>query len=114
MAILQLVQQGKLALGGDLTRFLPDYPTHGRRITIENLLTHTSGIKNYTDLPAWRDGSFEGVSVPQLLDRVKDQPLDFAPGERSGSTATRAISSWGSSSRRSLASPTPSGSPRTS
>ena len=55
---------------------------HGQRITIENLLTHTSGIKNYTDLPAWKDGSFEGFSVSQILDRVKDQPLDFAPGEK--------------------------------
>ncbi len=82
LAILQQVQQGKLALSDDLTRFLPDYPTHGQRITIENLLTHTSGIKNYTDLPAWKDGSFEGFSVSQILDRVKDQPLDFAPGEK--------------------------------
>jgi D-alanyl-D-alanine carboxypeptidase len=82
MAILELVQQGKLSLDDDITRFLPGYPTHGQRITIENLLTHTSGIKNYTDLAEWRRGDFHGLSVSQLIDRFKDQPVDFSPGEK--------------------------------
>jgi D-alanyl-D-alanine carboxypeptidase len=82
MAILELAGQGKLALDDDITRFLPGYPTHGQRITIENLLTHTSGIKNYTDLAEWRKGEFHGLSLFQLIDRFKDQPADFAPGEK--------------------------------
>ena len=45
VSILLLSEQGKLSLADDITRFLPDYPTHGVKITIENLLTHTSGIK---------------------------------------------------------------------
>ena len=53
VAILMLAEQGQLALDDPLTKFLPDYPTHDRRITLEHLLTHTSGIKSYTDIPEW-------------------------------------------------------------
>ena len=41
-AILKLMEEGKLSL--------QDYPTHGHTITIEHLLTHTSGIKSYTSM----------------------------------------------------------------
>ena len=51
VAILMLVEQGKLSLGDDITMFWPDYPTQGHRITVEHLLTHTSGIKSYTSMP---------------------------------------------------------------
>jgi D-alanyl-D-alanine carboxypeptidase len=81
-AILKLAQEGKLSLDDEIPRFLPGYPTHGRRITIENLLTHTSGIPNYTALPDWQKGAFHGFTPAELLDRVKDLPLDFAPGEK--------------------------------
>ena len=47
VAILQLMEQGKLNLQDELTKFIPDYPTQGNKITIEHLLTHTSGIHNY-------------------------------------------------------------------
>jgi len=47
VAILMLVEGGKLSLDDEITAFLPDYPTHGYRITVERLLTHTSGIKSY-------------------------------------------------------------------
>jgi D-alanyl-D-alanine carboxypeptidase len=82
MAILELAGRGKLALDDDLTRFLPGYPTHGQRITVENLLTHTSGIKSYTSLPGWERWGREDLTVQQVIDRFKDQPPDFAPGER--------------------------------
>jgi len=50
VAILLLAQEGKLGLRDEITKFLPDYPTQGRKITVEHLLTHTSGIQSYTDL----------------------------------------------------------------
>jgi D-alanyl-D-alanine carboxypeptidase len=81
MAVLELAGQGKLALDDDVGRYLPAYPEHGRPITIENLLTHTSGIKSYTEMPGWDRWWREGLSVRQLVDRFKDQPPDFAPGE---------------------------------
>ena len=44
-AILLLAEQGKLSLQDELTKFIADYPVQGKRITVEHLLTHTSGIK---------------------------------------------------------------------
>ena len=51
VAILQLMEQGKLSLQDDITKFIPDYPTQAYTITIEHLLTHTSGIKSLTSIP---------------------------------------------------------------
>ncbi|MRR13656.1 class A beta-lactamase-related serine hydrolase, partial [bacterium] len=48
VAILMLAEEGKLALSDPITKFLPDYPTQGHVITVEHLLTHTSGIQSYT------------------------------------------------------------------
>lgn len=52
-AVLQLAEVGALSLDGSLTDHLPNYPTQGHRVTIRHLLTHTSGIKNYTDPDLW-------------------------------------------------------------
>ncbi len=52
MLIMQLVEQGKLKLDGKVTDYLPDYPkATGDKITVHHLLTHTSGIPNYTNFP---------------------------------------------------------------
>ncbi|MBA3648719.1 MAG: serine hydrolase [Chitinophagales bacterium] len=48
-AILQLAQNGKLSLQDDVREYLPDYNTHGKTVTIKNLLTHTSGIPSFTE-----------------------------------------------------------------
>ena len=82
VAILMLVEQGKLALEDDITRFLPDYPTQGHTITVEHLLTHTSGIKSYTSMPEWLALRRNDLTVEELIDLFKDQPMEFAPGER--------------------------------
>ena len=82
VAILMLAEQGKLSLDDDLSKFLPDYPTKGQRITIEHLLAHTSGIKNYTALPEWLAAWRKDMTVKEIVDLFKDQPPDFAPGER--------------------------------
>lgn len=82
-AILKLAEQGRLSVADDITRFLPAYPTHGARITIEHLLTHTSGISSLTDFPDLRAVASQDAKVTDLVtDWVKDQPMDFAPGER--------------------------------
>jgi D-alanyl-D-alanine carboxypeptidase len=82
-AILRLAEQGRLSVNDEITRFLPGYPTRGARITIEHLLTHTSGISSLTDLVDLRAASSQDAKVTDLVtDWVKDQPMDFAPGER--------------------------------
>ncbi len=82
VAILMLVEQGRLHLDDPLTHFLPDYPTHGHTITVEHLLTHTSGIKSYTGMADFRQVMALEKTLPELIDYFKYQPMDFAPGTR--------------------------------
>lgn len=82
VAVLMLVEQGRLVLADPITRFLPDYPTHGRTITVEHLLTHTSGVPSFTSLPAWRPLAREDLTLGELIDVFEDEPLEFEPGER--------------------------------
>ncbi len=79
-AILMLAEEGKLALSDPITRFLPDYPVRGQTITIEHLLTHTSGIVSYTGKTGFGDMITRDPSVPQIIDFFKDDALTFAPG----------------------------------
>jgi CubicO group peptidase (beta-lactamase class C family) len=81
-AILMLAERGKLSVTDDITKFLPDYPTKGRAITVEHLLTHTSGIKSYTTLPAWRALWRRDMTVAEMIELFKNEPMDFAPGEQ--------------------------------
>ncbi|MGA9342213.1 MAG: serine hydrolase, partial [Rhodanobacteraceae bacterium] len=82
VGILMLVQERKIALDDDITKFLPGYPTHGDKITVENLLTHTSGIKNYTDMPSWLKLWRKDFTVAELIDLFKNEPMQFKPGEK--------------------------------
>src|SRR5262245_4820127 len=49
-AVMQLVEAGKIGLDDDITKYLPNAPTHGRKILVRHLLSHTSGIPSYTDV----------------------------------------------------------------
>lgn len=81
--ILLLEEQGKLSVTDDINTYLPVYPTHGYTITIEHLLSHTSGIFNYTDIPGYFDGIAirKDVSTEELIEVFAELPMDFAPGE---------------------------------
>lgn len=81
LAILQLQEQGLLSIHDSIDRFLPDYP-NGHKITLHHILTHTSGIPNFTQLPDYAE--FKGVySRPEnTVKRFKNHPLDFAPGDQ--------------------------------
>lgn len=81
-AVLLLEQEGKLSTGDDIRKYLPDYPTEGRTVTIEHLLTHTSGIRSYTDMSSFSDRIRDDMSVGELIDSFKNQPLAFEPGEK--------------------------------
>lgn len=82
VAILMLADEGKLALNDPVTRFFPDYPTGGKVITVEHLLTHTSGIVSYTGKPDYVAGMGRDRTVAQMIDGFKDDPLEFEPGTR--------------------------------
>lgn len=83
-AILLLVEQGKLGLDDKLSRFLPDFPRSGE-VTIRQLLTHTSGLKDYTeDEQYWRTRSRLDANTDEFVHYIAElKPLfDFEPGTR--------------------------------
>lgn len=82
MAVMLLAERSKLSLGDEITRFLPDYPTQGHKITIRHLLTHTSGIKRLHRIKAYWKRIRKDVRVQELIDFFKDEPLESAPGEK--------------------------------
>jgi CubicO group peptidase (beta-lactamase class C family) len=82
VVILQLMEQGKLSLQDEITRYIPDYPTQGNKITIEHLLTHTSGIRNYTSIKDTVGWDRRDVTPVEMIDYFKNQPMRFAPGTR--------------------------------
>lgn len=82
VSILMLMEQGKLSLDDDITKYIEDYPTHGYTITIHQLLTHTSGIRSYTSMEKWRGEWRKDFEPLQMIDFFKNEPMDFAPGEK--------------------------------
>ncbi|WP_024882046.1 serine hydrolase domain-containing protein [Methylosinus sp. LW3] len=82
VAIMILAEQGKLSVQEDIREYLSDYPTHRRSITIEHLLTHTSGVKSYTDMPNFKDLMARDMSVDEMIDYFKNEPLQFEPGAK--------------------------------
>ncbi len=80
VAILMLEEQGKLNTGDLVTKHLPDYPEHG--ITIAQLLNHTSGIPNYTNMPNFMKDREQEKTTAEMLATFKDAPLDFEPGQQ--------------------------------
>ena len=81
-AIMLLAEQRELSLTDDITRYLPGFSTHGATVTIENLLTHTSGIKSFTSMAKFASIARTDMTVPQMLDLIQSEPLEFRPGER--------------------------------
>ncbi len=79
VAILMLMEQGKLTLQDEITKFIPDYPTYGKKITIHHLLNHTSGIKSYTSMNI-SEIAARDMTPTELIDYFKNEPMDFDPG----------------------------------
>ncbi|KIC01824.1 beta-lactamase [Flavobacterium sp. JRM] len=82
VSILMLAEQGKLRLNDEITKFIPDYPTNGNRITIHHLLTHTSGIKDFTSMKGIKDIARRDLSPKELVDFFKNEPIDLLPGKQ--------------------------------
>ena len=79
-AILKLVEKGKLQLEDDFTKYL-DFDTGGRKITIRQLLDHTSGIASYTEVSDFWDLSMHEHPRDSLLRMVEKEDFLFEPGE---------------------------------
>lgn len=81
VAILMLEEQGKLNLDDPITKFIPDYPTHGKTITVHHLLNHTSGIKSYTGMGDLTKVARNDKTLDELIEYFKNEPMDFDPGD---------------------------------
>lgn len=81
-AVLMLVEEGKLALNDDVRKFIPEFPDKGAVVTIEHLLTHTSGVPSYTELPAWLKLWRQDMTPSEILALTRDLPLEFTPGTK--------------------------------
>jgi len=81
-AILDLQEEGRLNILDSVCKYIPECPYNWQEIKIVNLLAHTSGISNFTELPDYESTSMLPTTVPELLARFKDKPLEFRPGEK--------------------------------
>ncbi len=84
MLIMLLVEEGKLKLDVPVTTYLTDYPkNNGDIITIHHLLTHSSGIPNYTSFPNFFDEkSRDPYEVEKFIGEFSDLELEFEPGSK--------------------------------
>lgn len=83
VSILMLMEQGKLRLDQKISDILPDYPkAQGEKVTIENLLSHTGGIPNYTDDAEFWKIAKDKLEPAKMLALFAEKPLEFTPGEK--------------------------------
>ncbi len=80
--IMMLQEEGRLKVEDRACDYLDDCPEAWRSVTIQQLLTHTSGIPNYSRLPDW-DETLDARTYWRggVVSLVRDLPLEFAPGE---------------------------------
>ena len=88
--ILLLEERGKLKTDDPVKKYMPDAPAAWDKITIYNLLTHTSGIPSFTGFPDYAEKEPFPSTPEKLVARFRDKPLDFHPA-RSGATVTPAM-----------------------
>ena len=81
-SILLLEERGKLSTGDYVKKYMPDAPAAWEKITIYNLLTHTSGIPSFTSFPDYRTSEATPTTPKGLVDRFRDKSLEFQPGEK--------------------------------
>jgi CubicO group peptidase (beta-lactamase class C family) len=82
MSIMQLQEKGLLNVDDPVIKHIPDYPETGKKITIHHLLTHTSGIPNFTSFPDYVKTMMLPSPAEKTVGRFMDKPLDFEPGEK--------------------------------
>ncbi|WP_033959207.1 serine hydrolase [Psychroserpens jangbogonensis] len=80
VSILMLEEQGKLSVNDEITKYIEDYPTQGKTITIHHLLNHTSGIKSYTNMASFMTHARTDMTPTELIDKFKNEPMEFDPG----------------------------------
>ena len=81
-SILLLEERGKLKIDDPIIKYMPDAPAAWSKITIYNVLTHTSGIPSFTSFPDYSTTEWKDTTPADLVARFRDKPLDFEPGTK--------------------------------
>jgi CubicO group peptidase (beta-lactamase class C family) len=76
-AALLLVEEGRLSLSADIREYLPELPDYGQRVTLDHLMTHTSGIRDWLALMNFNRGDEDALTLI-----LRQRGLNFAPGEQ--------------------------------
>lgn len=82
IGILILQQEGKLSVNDKLSKYFPQYQ-YGNDMTIKNLLQHTSGLHELTDIEPFAGNRAKSWTPYQLTNMILAEPLDFMPGQKS-------------------------------
>ncbi len=81
-SILLLEERGKLNVSDPVKKYLPDAPAAWDKITLFHLLTHSSGIPNFTGFSDYSKLEPFAATPVDLVKRFRDKPLEFEPGEK--------------------------------
>jgi CubicO group peptidase (beta-lactamase class C family) len=81
-SVLLLEERGKLKIENPVKKYMADAPAAWDKITIYNLLTHTSGIPNFTSFPDYQTTEALPTTTEKTVARFRDKPLDFEPGSK--------------------------------
>ncbi len=79
-SILILEEQGLLNVEDLVSEHLDDAPEGWSDVRIFNLLTHSAGIPNFTNMPEYREYKYRPSSVAETIQRFSDRELEFEPG----------------------------------
>ena len=81
-SILLLEKEGKLSIDDDVRKYIPELPDYGKKITILNLLNHTSGLRDYLALFDIAGVNIDSVTTDEdaLALILRQKGLNFAPG----------------------------------
>lgn len=84
LLVMQLVDSGRVRLDGTIADYLPWFPADiARRITVEELLTHMSGVRNLDDVPGYYDTDDSTlVSHADVVRKYLMVPPEWTPGSR--------------------------------
>ena len=80
--VLLLQEDGKLKIEDPVSKYLPDAPKTWEKITLANLLGHTSGIPSFTDAKEFAVWRMSSHTTEEELAQFRDKPLDFEPGSK--------------------------------
>lgn len=81
--IMQLVKEGKLKVDDPFETVLPAMPKAWSKVTVKNLLNHTSGIKSYTEIKdLFSEDAMKPTTPAGIIKKVEEIPMDFIPGTK--------------------------------